>query len=57
MIELEDLKESVLHGNVSLWKWLKNFIHADSYLYIDRNDMNPFYSLIWHKIINKITGK
>ena len=57
MMELEDLKESVLQGNVSLWKWLKDFIHADSYLYIDRNDMNPFYSLIWHKIINKITGK
>lgn len=57
MYEFDDLKESVLQGNVSLWKWLKDFIHADSYLYIDRNDMNPFYSLIWHKIINKITGK
>ena len=56
MIELEDLKESVIHGNTSLWLWLDDFIHADSYLYIDKHDMGPFWALVWRKGTNAFRG-
>ncbi len=54
MIELEDLKESVVHGKTSLWKWLGDFRHADSYLIIDKHDMGPFWALLRRKIANAV---
>lgn len=54
MSELEDFKYSVIKGNLSLWKWLRDFWHTDSFLYIDKHDMLPFLSIIYHKIVNKI---
>ena len=56
MIELEDLKESVVHGNTSLWQWLGDFRRADSYLYIDKNDMGPFWALLRRKAGNAVRG-
>jgi len=54
MIELEDLKESVIHGNTSLWQWLSDFCNTDSYLYIDKRDMGPFWSLLQRKAGNVV---
>lgn len=51
MYELEDLKESVLHGDTSLRQWLRDFWCADSYLYIDRRDMGPFCALLRSKVL------
>ena len=57
MIELEDLKHSVIEGNTSFWRWLKDFISADSHLYIDKHDMAPFWSLLKHKITDKLKNR
>lgn len=54
MIELEDLKESVFRGSTSFIQWVNDFYHADSYLYIDKNDMGPFWSLLYRKIYDAI---
>lgn len=48
--ELEDFKESVLHGNTSFLHWLLDFFRADCYIYIDSRDMRPFLSLMSHKL-------
>lgn len=50
MYEFEDLKESVFHGNTSLWHWLYDFKKANSYLYFDKQDMAPFWSYLFYKI-------
>lgn len=54
MYEFDDLKLSVYEGNTSLWTWLKDFWKADSYLYIDKRDMGPFWSLLRHKITDRL---
>lgn len=54
MIELEDFKHSVIEGELSFWTWFRDFLHTDSYLYIDKKDMGPFWSLLWHKITDKV---
>lgn len=56
MYEIEDLKESVAHGNTSLWQWLADFRRADSYLYIDNRDMGPFWALLRRKLNNGVRG-
>jgi len=56
MIELEDLKESVVHGNTSFWTWFRDFCRADSYLYIDKHDMGPFWTLLRRKAGNALRG-
>ena len=57
MSELEDFKYSVLKGNLSLWKWLRDFWRTDSFLYIDKHDMMPFFSLLLHKVSTGIKMK
>ena len=57
MYELDDLKESVLHGDTSLRQWLKDFWRADSYLYIDKRDMGPFWALLRSKVLNLLKHK
>lgn len=54
MSEFEDLKYSVLMGNLNFFSWLKDFTTADSFLYIDKHDMAPFWSLLRHKITDKL---
>lgn len=54
MNELEDMKYSVIHGNTSFWQWLQDFLKADSYLYIDKRDMRPFWALLWSKFSHKL---
>lgn len=54
MNELEDMKYSVIHGNTSFWQWLQDFRKADSYLYIDKRDMGPFWALLWSKFSHKL---
>ena len=54
MNELEDMKYSVIHGNTSFWQWLQDFRKSDSYLYIDKRDMGPFWALLWSKFSHKL---
>ena len=56
MIELDDLKESVGSGNISFWQWLRDFRGADSYLYIDKHDMGPFWAILRRKTGNALRG-
>lgn len=56
MYELDDLKISVLHGQLSLFDWFRDFRKTDSFLYIDRHDMNPFWALLWCKADNALRG-
>ena len=52
MIELDDFKESVINGQTSFFHWLKDFVHSDSYLYLDKNDMGPFVAMCIRKTLN-----
>ena len=54
MYELDDLMHSVIKGNTSFWQWLQDFRKADSYLYIDKRDMGPFWALLWSKFSHKL---
>lgn len=54
MYEFEDLKDSVVHGSVSFLRWLKDFYHVQSFLYIDRHDMRPFLSIVRNKIMKYV---
>lgn len=54
MYEFDDFKHSFIEGDTPFWKWLRDFIQADSYLYIDKKDMRPFWSLLLHKITDKL---
>jgi len=57
MYEFDDLKISVIQDRLSIWRWLKDFISTDSFLYIDKRDMAPFWSLLKHKITNKLKNR
>ena len=54
MYELDDFMHSVVKGDTSFWQWLKDFRKADSYLYIDKRDMGPFWALLWDKFSQKL---
>lgn len=54
MYEFDDFKQSVIGGKMSFLTWVKDFRHTDSYLYIDKRDMGPFWSLLWHKITDRV---
>ena len=54
MYEFDDLKLSVIQGKLPLWRWIKEFISTNSFLYIDKHDMAPFWSLLSHKITDKL---
>lgn len=54
MYEFDDLKLSVIQGKLPLWRWIKEFISTNSFLYIDKHDMAPFWSLLRHKITDKL---
>lgn len=56
MYEFDDLKESCIHGPMSLWQWLKDFQNTSSFLYIDKRDMGPFWSLFHRKSTNALRG-
>ena len=57
MYEFDDLKLSVIQNKLSIWRWLKDLISTDSFLYIDKRDMAPFWSLLRHKIIYKLKNR
>ena len=52
MYEFDDLKESCIHGPISLRQWLTDFFHSSSYLYFDKRDMGPFLVFANRKITN-----
>ena len=51
MSEFEDFKASCLHGNISLWRWIKDVYKTDCFQYYDRKDKKPFYFTLWSKFI------
>lgn len=57
MNETEDLKFSVIQGQTSFWKWLKDFRRTDTYLYLDKRDMRPFWALLRAKFCHKLKRK
>lgn len=57
MYEFDDLKLSVIQGKLPLWRWIKEFISTNSFLYIDKHDMAPFWSLLRHKITDKLSKR
>lgn len=54
MYEFDDLKLSVIQNKLSTWRWLRDFISTDSFLYIDKHDMAPFWSFLYFNIKNVI---
>lgn len=56
MYELDDLKSSVLSGQLGFWSWVRDFRKTGSFLYLDRHDMGPFWALLRRKAGNAIRG-
>ena len=54
MQEFEDLKESCLHGDISLWQWLKDVRHTDCFSYYSSSDILPFIMTLWAKVLNTL---
>lgn len=57
LVEIQDFKDFVVHGNMSILKWLYELATADCLFYINRKDMKPVYAHIKHlikKMIKKI---
>ena len=50
MSEFEDFRLSCLHGNVSLWQWIKDVQSTKCFQYYDKHDKAPFYWTIFSKI-------
>lgn len=57
MYEFDDFIYSVVKGNTSLWKWIKDFRRTDTYLYLDKRDMGPFWALLRAKFCHKLKRK
>ena len=51
MSEFEDFRLSCLHGNVSLWQWIKDVQSTKCFQYYDKHDKAPFYWTIFSKIV------
>ena len=54
MSELEDFRISCLHGDISLWQWLKDIRHTHCFSFYASNDKKPFFWTLWEKAINYI---
>lgn len=54
MSELEDFRISCLHGNISLWQWIKDVHHTDCFSFYSSSDILPFLMTIWAKIKNTL---
>lgn len=52
MSELEDFRISCLHGNTSIWQWIKDVHHTDCFSFYSSSDILPFLMTIWAKIMN-----
>lgn len=54
MHEFEDLKASVIHGSIPLFRWIKEFWRTDGLYFFNKNDIRPFYYTILTKCMNAI---
>ena len=54
MSELEDFRISCLHGDVSMWQWIKDVKRTNCFSFYAPNDKRPFYWTLWEKTINGI---
>lgn len=54
MHEFEDFKYSVIHKEISLVRWMRNFISSDCYSFFNIKDLRPFCYTILTKVINSI---
>lgn len=57
MSELEDFRISCLHGDVSLWQWIKDVRHTHCFSFYASNDKKPFFWTLWEKAANGIKKK
>lgn len=57
MSEFEDFKFSCIHGNVSLWQWIKDVRKTDCFQYYDKSDKKPFFYTILSKFVDIIYKK
>ena len=57
MSELEDFRISCLHGDVSLWQWLKDVRHTHCFSFYASNDKKPFFWTLWEKATNSFKKK
>lgn len=48
--EFEDFRISCLHGNVSLFQWIKDLTGADCYQYYEKSDKSPFFWTLFSKL-------
>lgn len=49
--ELSDFKDSVLKGNISIFKWINEIKTCDCFLYYNKNDKKPFWKLLMNKFL------
>lgn len=52
--EVTDFRRQVLSREESIFKWLKDFFVADSYILFDKHDIRPFITYVWSLIKRKI---
>lgn len=50
MVELNDFAYRVRKQKISVFKWIKDFIHSDCKYYLGKNDMRPVLAIILRKL-------
>ena len=54
MSELEDFRISCLHGNISMWQWMKDVRHTNCFSFYSSSDILPFLMTLWAKTMNAL---
>ena len=57
MSEFEDFRISVLHGQLSFFRWIKDVYETDCFSFYDSKDKSPFYYTLISKFVNLISKK
>lgn len=50
MVELNDFAYRVKKQKMSIFKWIKDFIHSDCKYYLGKNDMGPIFAMVLRKV-------
>lgn len=50
MVELNDFAYRVKQQKMSLFKWIREFIHSDCKYYLGKNDFGPIFAMILRKL-------
>ncbi len=54
MAEYDDFASSVLTGQISVFKWIKEFFKTDCTYYFDKSDPKPFFFAIGGKFLSRM---